>query len=60
MFPGVTLNERVQIGARNIDSIRAKLTEVGLPLSDEDVGGTTGRSISFFLNEGRVSVTKSI
>ena len=60
MFPGVTLNERVQIGARNIDSIRAKLTEVGLPLSGEDVGGTTGRSISFFLNEGRVSVTKSI
>lgn len=45
-----------QIGERNIEQTKNELKKLGIPLLDEDVGGSTGRVIDFFLEDGRLLV----
>jgi chemotaxis protein CheD len=45
-----------QIGDRNIEVTRKILAERGIPLLAEDVGGSAGRVIDFFIADGRLKV----
>jgi chemotaxis protein CheD len=45
-----------QIGERNLESVRKVLQMRGIPIVAEDVGGSAGRVIDFFLDDGRIQV----
>ncbi|MDD5094512.1 MAG: chemotaxis protein CheD [Dehalococcoidia bacterium] len=45
------------IGEQNIGSLRQILGREQIPLSGEEVGGSYGRNIEFYLDSGRVIVT---
>ena len=60
MFPGMSLQPRMQIGQRNIESAKKKLAGLGAKLTGEDVGGSKGRTILFSLSTGKVDVQTSI
>jgi chemotaxis protein CheD len=44
------------IGQRNITTAKKTLTELGIPLAAEDVGGNFGRTLVFNLESGKVTV----
>jgi chemotaxis receptor (MCP) glutamine deamidase CheD len=46
----------VQMGERNIAAARATLRRVGIPLACEAVGGGAGRSVRFYVADGRVEI----
>jgi chemotaxis protein CheD len=48
-----------QIGDRNIEEAKKVLNRIGVPLLEEDVGGSAGRVIDFFLEDGRLKVKAS-
>jgi len=45
-----------QIGMRNVEETRKILAKLGIPIVDEDIGGSVGRVIDFFLDDGRLKV----
>ena len=44
------------IGARNVRAARATLHALAIPLLEEDVGGSHGRTVEYDLATGRVEV----
>lgn len=54
-----TFSGTLNIGERNISAVREKLKEKGIPVIAEDVGGTVGRTISYFPAEkGRLMIRR--
>lgn len=52
-------SEGVSIGRKNIDRIRAILAEYKIPLSGEDVGGTLGRTMTYYpTNGGKIFIKR--
>ncbi|GAE36051.1 chemotaxis protein CheD [Halalkalibacter akibai] len=47
MFSFSTGNDLMRIGPRNVEAIKLKLGELGIPIVSEDVGGKNGRTIEF-------------
>ncbi len=45
------------IGKQNVSSIRQILQREQIPLSGEEVGGSYGRNVDFYLDSGKVIVT---
>ncbi|HIE05179.1 MAG TPA: chemotaxis protein CheD [bacterium (Candidatus Stahlbacteria)] len=45
------------IGNKNVSSCRQVLTELGVPITGEDTGGTWGRSVNFNIETGKIKVT---
>lgn len=45
-----------QIGERNIEETKKMLAKLQIPLVDEDTGGSAGRVIDFFLDDGHLKV----
>jgi chemotaxis protein CheD len=45
-----------QIGNHNVEESRTMLYKLGIPVTAEDVGGSHGRVIDFFLEDGRLKV----
>ena len=45
-----------QIGERNIEETKKILEKLQIPLVDEDTGGSAGRVIDFFLDDGHLKV----
>ena len=45
-----------QIGERNIEETKKVLEKLQIPLVDEDTGGSAGRVIDFFLDDGHLKV----
>jgi chemotaxis protein CheD len=45
MFPGFSAG--LNIGARNIETVREALTREGICITAEDVGGSVGRSVIY-------------
>lgn len=45
-----------QIGERNIEETKKMLAKLQIPLLDEDTGGSAGRVIDFFLDDGHLKV----
>jgi chemotaxis protein CheD len=57
MFPNLK-NNALNIGAKNIDAVKATLTQHGIKLLAEDVGGQNGRRITFNLGTGVATVRR--
>ncbi len=45
-----------QIGERNVEETKKVLTQLKIPILEEDTGGNAGRVIDFFLNDGHLKV----
>lgn len=57
MFPDISTKDPSEaIGNRNIESARARLLEIGIPIVAEDVGGSVGRTISLNTTTGDLIV----
>lgn len=50
-------NPRLDIGARNIEAVRAALARHQIRLAADDTGGTHGRTLQLFVDTGRVLVS---
>lgn len=48
-----------RIGTRNVEAVHASLSDLGVPVVDEDVGGTSGRSVRIDGETGAVSVRQA-
>jgi len=48
-----------QIGSRNIEETRKALEKHGIAILEEDTGGSSGRVIDFFLDDGRLKIKAS-
>jgi chemotaxis protein CheD len=59
MFKGINSNFLQNIGEQNILVVREFLQNNKIPLLVEDVGGHDGRTISLYLDDGRVLLKKS-
>jgi chemotaxis protein CheD len=56
MFSNLLPAGSIQIGDRNVAAARQALRALGVPIIAEDVGSDHGRSVHFFLDDGRVEV----
>lgn len=54
MFSGA--DTLFDIGKRNADAVREALKSLGIPLKGEDIGGNRGRSIFFYVADGKLEV----
>lgn len=45
-----------QIGERNIEQTKIELNKLGIAILVEDLGGSLGRVIDFYLEDGRMKV----
>lgn len=48
-----------QIGPTNVKAVKATLEELKIPLVMEDIAGTAGRTITLFLDDGRILLRSS-
>jgi chemotaxis protein CheD len=51
------IGSKLDIGSRNVESVRVALRDCGIPLATEDTGGTYGRTLQLFVGTGRVLVS---
>jgi chemotaxis protein CheD len=56
MFANLVPSGAINIGDRNVAAARQALAQRGIPVVAEDVGSDHGRSVHFFLDDGRVEV----
>jgi chemotaxis protein CheD len=56
MFAQLMTPGAVQMGERNVAAARNALRAAGIPLAGEAVGGQAGRSVRFFVADGRVEI----
>ena len=56
MFASLLPAGNINIGDRNVIAARRVLANHGVPIVAEDVGSDHGRSVHFFLEDGRVEV----
>lgn len=56
MFANLLPTGNINIGDRNVIAARKVLASHGVPIVAEDVGSDHGRSVHFFLDDGRVEV----
>jgi len=54
MFSGT--DTLFDIGKRNAHAVREALQALGIPLKGEDTGGSRGRSIFFYIEDGKLEV----
>lgn len=57
MFKGLAPNGAGATGVRNAEAVRQALTDLGVPVTGEDLGGDWGRSVHFDIATGRLTVT---
>lgn len=57
MLNVVGAGSKLDIGARNIEAVRAGVQQHGIRLAGEDVGGTYGRTLQLFIETGRLLVS---
>ena len=56
MFGQLVSGSGINIGERNVSATREVLVQAGIPLIAEDTGLDYGRSVYFYLHDGRVEV----
>ncbi len=54
MFSGT--DSLFDIGRRNVEAVKAELQKLKIPLRADDTGGNRGRSIMFYLEDGRLEI----
>lgn len=52
-----TASPALNVGLRNTEEVCRILREAGLSLAAREVGGTKGRTIFFYLEDGRIEIT---
>ncbi|HJP56770.1 MAG TPA: chemotaxis protein CheD [Gemmatimonadales bacterium] len=57
MFANLAPAGAIQMGERNVVATRQALQAAGVPLVAEAVGGDFGRTVRFFVGDGRVEVS---
>lgn len=57
MILGQKPNNLLDIGDRNVQSTKAVLAELGLPLNGAETGGTHGRTARLYLDSGKLIVS---
>jgi chemotaxis protein CheD len=56
MFQIKSENNIMQIGKRNVEAVKAKLSQLRIKLIAEDVEGNYGRTIEFFCETGELTI----
>lgn len=56
MFSQLVTPGTIQMGERNVLAARTSLRAAGIPILREAVGGERGRSIRFYVKDGRVEI----
>lgn len=56
MFKSESGDSVMKIGARNIEAVRETLKDIGINITGSDVGKDYGRSMYFYIDDGRVEV----
>ena len=56
LFGAILSSPGGQMGARNVAAAKAALEAAGIPLLGEETGGAAGRSVSFDVNSGAMTV----
>ena len=56
MFGALLPSGGINMGERNVLSSRQALSDAGIPLAAQDVGGDYGRSVYFHLDDGRMLI----
>ena len=56
MFAQLMTPGSLQMGERNVVAARAVLRAAGIPIAAEAVGGGSGRSVRFYVGDGRVEI----
>ncbi|HEY3279461.1 MAG TPA: chemotaxis protein CheD [Gemmatimonadales bacterium] len=56
MFSQLMTPGTIQMGERNIVAARNALRTASIPIAREAVGGERGRSVRFYVNDGRVEI----
>ena len=57
MFNSIA-TQAVSIGTRNVSAAREKLRERGVRITGEETGGTQGRTVVFYLSDGKLEIRK--
>jgi chemotaxis protein CheD len=57
MFESVLAEDGPALGTRNIEAARKALVAAKIPLRAELVGGNHGRTVNFYMNDGKILVT---
>jgi chemotaxis protein CheD len=57
MFEDILADDGPALGTRNVEAAHAALAEANIPLQGELVGGRHGRTINFYMEDGRIVVT---
>lgn len=52
--------EPVSLGAMNLAAVKQELENASIDVSAKDIGGSSGRSIRFYINNGDVEVRKRL
>ena len=45
-----------QIGDRNVEETKKALTKLGIPILVEEIGGNSGRVVTFYMDDGRMKI----
>jgi chemotaxis protein CheD len=56
MFQIKSENSIMQIGKRNVEAVKAKLSQLRIKILAEDVEGNYGRTIEFFCETGELTI----
>lgn len=56
MFSQLVTPGTIQMGERNVLAARRVLRAAGIPIARESVGGERGRSLRFYVGDGRVEI----
>ena len=56
MLSATSFSDIMNIGQRNIESARQKLSELKFQVAGEEVGGNIGRTVRFYVVDGRVAI----
>jgi chemotaxis protein CheD len=56
MLSTTNFSDVMNIGQRNIESARRKLSELKFSVAGEEVGGNTGRTVRFYVADGRMAI----
>ncbi len=56
----ITRAENLKVGQRNVIAVKEQLEQTGIPLVGEDTGGSMGRSVEFFAEDGIMRVRTAL
>jgi chemotaxis protein CheD len=55
-FAGKLISGNMNVGQRNVQSVKTSLEQKGVRLVSEDTGGTFGRSVEFYASTGLIRI----